>query len=104
MNIAPARRYELGRFTIQERPRPDSPAWPVYIVILRGVEVGRSFSKPDEGCCEWLLTHPDGVYTGPAQSAPWNYNDIQVRYKKRGRPTKEEAAARQSLTEPEPVT
>lgn len=45
---------ELGKFIVHERTRFDNPAWPVYFVFLRGKLVGKSFSRPDLGCCEWL--------------------------------------------------
>ena len=73
VNIAAAKRWVLGRFIIQERPRPDSPGWPVYIVFLREHEIGRSFSIPDLGCCEWLLSHQDGTFAEPSGNKPWDY-------------------------------
>ena len=46
--------FHLERFTVHERTRFDNPAWPVYLVFFAGRLVGKSFSRPDIGCCEWL--------------------------------------------------
>lgn len=52
--IAETLTFDLGHFTVWQRPRFDNPAWPVYIVYLRDRLVGKSFSRPDLSCCEWL--------------------------------------------------
>lgn len=44
----------LGRFTVRPAIRTDNPAFPVYLVFLGDVLIGKSFSIPDIGCCEWL--------------------------------------------------
>jgi len=98
MTIVEALRWQCGRFVIQQRPRPDNPAWAVYIVILDAREIGRSFSLPDVDCCEWLLHQPDGTYAPPSMIKHWSYTERQ---RKRGRPSKAELAAR--ALEPEEV-
>lgn len=60
--IAETRTFQVGRFTVHQRVRPDNPFWPVYIVTLADRIVGRNFSQPNEGDCEWLLRHPDGRF------------------------------------------
>ena len=98
MIIAQTIRWQVERFTIQQRPRPDNPSWPVYIVLIKEREIGRSFSIPDLDCCEWLLRHPDGIYAPPSPACYWSYTDRQ---RKRGRPSRAETAAR--ALEPEEV-
>lgn len=55
MNIIECRTFEIGRFTVRQRPRFDSPGWGQYLVFYGTVLIGKSFSIPDEGCCEWLF-------------------------------------------------
>lgn len=64
MIIVDTKVYELGRFTVQQRPRPDSPAWAVYIVFLGDKLIGRQFSTPTVSDCEWLerQQHDEIVY------------------------------------------
>lgn len=54
MNIVETRVYALGNFTIQQRPRPDSPGWAVYVVLYQGKVIGKQFSVPTISDCEWL--------------------------------------------------
>lgn len=54
MNIVESRTFELGRFTVRQKPRFDSPGWAQYLVYLGEVLIGKSFSMPDLSCCEWL--------------------------------------------------
>lgn len=54
MIIADTGQFELGPYTIYQRVRPDNPAWPAYLVFRGDKLIGRNFSKPDLGCCEWL--------------------------------------------------
>ncbi len=100
--IAESKRWACGRFTVQERSRPDNPTWPVYIILLHDREIGRSFSIPDIGCCEWLLSHQDGIYAPPAVNKPWDYGHRPVH--RRGRPTREEMARRAALQQFEEIT
>lgn len=67
MIIADTCSFTLGKFTVQQRPRPDNPAWPVYIVFRGEKLIGKSFSIPDLGCCEWL-ERTNGVYATPEES------------------------------------
>ena len=46
--------WKLGRFTVRQGVRPDNPAFAVYMVFVGEKLIGRSFSVPDRGCCEWL--------------------------------------------------
>lgn len=58
MNIADTRTFQLGPYTVVQRPRANDPACPAY-TIWRGEQiVGRSYSRPDEACCRWLESHP----------------------------------------------
>jgi len=54
VNICATRTFRLGPYTVQQRPREDSPAWAQYRVFLGAVLIGKSFSIPDLGCCAWL--------------------------------------------------
>lgn len=44
----------LGKFTVHVRLRFDNPAWPLYVVYVGERLIGKSFSIPDLGCCQWL--------------------------------------------------
>ena len=52
--IADTVSFELGRYTVWQRPRFDSPAWAVYLVYLGDRLIGKSFSRPDIGQCQRL--------------------------------------------------
>lgn len=101
MIIAETCTFVLGCYTVQQRPRPDNPAWPVYIVFRGDPEtgyrvVGRSFSRPDEGCCRWLerqvdMDRPMYAYA----SAPLYRRSAQV--SRGGRPTNAERARRAAI-------
>ena len=67
MIISETLSFNIGRYVVHQRPRPDNPAWSVYIVMLGTRIVGRSFSMPDLSCCEWL-ERENGVYA--TNSAP----------------------------------
>ncbi len=54
MNIAETRSFAVGPFTIWQRPRKDNPAFAQYLVYLADKLLGKSFSLPDLGCCEWI--------------------------------------------------
>lgn len=54
MNIIECRTFAIGRFTVQQRPRFDSPGWGQYLVFIGKVLIGKSFSVPNLDCCEWL--------------------------------------------------
>lgn len=44
--------FQLGPYTVQRRPWLAPGA--EYVVLLRGVVIGKSVSMPDLGCCKWL--------------------------------------------------
>lgn len=44
----------LGRYTVVQRLRFDNPAWPQYVIFAGDKLVGKSFSMPDEGWCQFL--------------------------------------------------
>jgi hypothetical protein len=52
MNIADSG-LQLGPYTIQQRQEPDRQ-WPLWWVFLGSALIGKSFSRPDLGCCDWL--------------------------------------------------
>lgn len=54
VNIVEPFTFKIGRYTVQQRPRFDSPGWAQYVVYLGDLVIGKSFSMPDEGCCDWL--------------------------------------------------
>lgn len=54
MMIAETRSFELGPFSVQQRPRQDNPAFAVYIISRASRFIGKSFSCPDLECCRWL--------------------------------------------------
>lgn len=75
--IAESRAYQVGPFTIQERPRPDNPAWPVYIVLLGLRVVGKGFSKPSISDCEWMAGQKgETVYADPAPAKPYGFTAV----------------------------
>lgn len=54
MLIVETSTFAMGRYLVVQRPRPDNPGWAVYLVFLGETLVGKSFSMPDIGCCQWL--------------------------------------------------
>lgn len=67
MNIADTRSFQLGPYTVKQRPRFDNPAFAVYKVFRGDRFIGDSFSIPDEGCCAWL-ERTRGIYATPDQN------------------------------------
>lgn len=61
MIVCETRTFTLGKFTVRQSPRFDNPAWAVYTVYLGDKVIGKSFSIPDLGCCEYLERW-DGYY------------------------------------------
>lgn len=59
--ISETRAWDVGPYRVQQRPRFDNPAFAVYIVSRGERLIGKSFSLPDLGCCEWLERH-GGLY------------------------------------------
>lgn len=66
MIICESLTFQLGPYTVHQRPRTDSPGWAVYLVYLGHRFIGKSFSIPDEGCCQWL-ERSGGRYAEPSQ-------------------------------------
>ncbi|MDP2619286.1 MAG: hypothetical protein Q8P46_03790 [Hyphomicrobiales bacterium] len=52
--IADTEYWRIGKYTVQSRPRPDNPAFSLFVVFHGLRLVGKSFSRPDLGCCRWL--------------------------------------------------
>lgn len=76
--IAETCSFALGRYTVWQRPRPDNPAWAVFVVYVGTKLIGKSFSRPDLECCRWL-ERSNGCYA--EQSAPprrYTANDGEV--------------------------
>lgn len=91
MIVANTSTTQLGAYTVYERPRFDNPAWAVYIVFKNEKLIGKSFSRPDLGCCQWL-ERQQGVYATQEQSAKLtSYGAMQVSLRRRGRPRKADA-------------
>lgn len=67
MNVAESRTFQLGPYTVRQRPRFDNPAFAVYKVFRGDTFIGDSFSIPDLGCCEWL-ERTRGVYATPEEN------------------------------------
>ena len=92
MQTAETRIFAVGRFTVQQRPRFDNPAFAVYIVFLGERLIGKQFSRPSRSDCEWLR-RTNGVYAKQSRALEiskgrpiWNANP-----RRRGRPRKTDA-------------
>lgn len=58
---------------VQIRLRADNPAFPAYVVMHRGLEIGRQYSVPSLSDCEWIRrTHTTSYACG---SAEWSTSD-----------------------------
>ena len=106
IQIAESKRWQCGKYTIQQRPRPDNPAFPTYLVFVGDKFIGSEFSLPDEGACRWLELNGAGNYA--PRSAPRDPQPLRgaarakallspLFHGKRGRPTKAEQARRLAL-------
>lgn len=93
MVIAETRIYDLGRYTIQQRPRPDNPYWAVYMVFRGEKLIGRQFSVPTISDCAWLDRQKEDEVRYASSSAPLPPFKLRG-VAKRGRPTKAEQARR----------
>lgn len=102
MITAETRLFAVGRFTVQQRPRFDNPAFAVYVVFLGEKLVGKNFSMPSESDCEWLLRSNGETY---ATKSVWHETSEgrpiwNAPAKRRpGRPRKDEALRRQAEEE-----
>jgi hypothetical protein len=54
MIIAEVRSFQVGRYTVWQKPRLDNPAFAQYLVYLGKKLLGASFSVPDVECCRWV--------------------------------------------------
>lgn len=70
--IADTTSFDLGPFKIHQRPRFDNPAFAVYLVFRGERLIGKSFSRPDQSCCEWL-ERTNGVYAEPSEHSKTEY-------------------------------
>lgn len=50
----PGDTFILGKYTVRLGLRRDNPAFPLYLVFLGHVLIGKSFSRVDEDACRWL--------------------------------------------------
>jgi len=96
--IIETRTFHLGPYTVQQRPRADSPGWAQYLVFLGEVLIGKCFSCPGESDCRWLECQ-QRAQTGYAYSAAALPDLTGVRrgkawrnYPKRKKPEQEELA------------
>ena len=48
------RTLTFGPYIVRESLRPDNPAFPVFLIYRGDKLIGKSFSVPDLGCCQWL--------------------------------------------------
>lgn len=92
MTVAETKSFQIGPYTVQQRPRFDNPAFAVYIVSRDQKMVGKSFSYPDLGCCEWL-ERERGVYAESSCSSTALYRE-RVRAAERGRASYRKRAGR----------
>ncbi len=77
--------FQLGPYTVRIALRDDNPAFPRFMVFRGEKHVGNSFSRPAEGCCQWLEQHQEGRY------APPSLTPLPIFTKRRGRPRKVDA-------------
>jgi hypothetical protein len=119
MPISDVQTWREGPYTVRQQPRNDNPYWPCYLVFLDDVLMGKSFSRPDLGCCDWIRRqYEEGRTVYADSSAPLYQESIYRRgksgkhgtfsIKRRGRPTNAERARREamllsSMTEEEPA-
>lgn len=105
--IAETRIWKIGKFTVRQQPRQDNSYWPCYWVFVDDVVIGKSFSMPDLGCCEWLERQEIDRTIYAYSSAPLydvskykrgasNPRAFSIHRHKRGRPTKEEQRRREA--------
>lgn len=101
--IAATRSFVLGQFTVIQRPRPDNAAWAVYIIYRDGKIVGKSFSVPDEGCCQWLEQQELNRIRYAQETEQKKFCMRNWSLGRRGRPTKAEQERRAMLTQIEDI-
>ena len=92
MFTAETRIFAVGRFTVQQRPRFDNPAWAVYIVFLGQRLIGKNFSLPGISDCEWLKRE-NGVYAKQSRALEISKGRPirNANPRRRGRPRKADA-------------
>lgn len=107
MQIVEVRSWEIGKFTVRQRPRFDNPSWGQYLVFIGEKLIGKSFSMPDLGACEWLERQEAGRTIYAYNSAPLPDTSmyrrgvskprmpitLKIKTGKRGRPSNAQRAA-----------
>lgn len=86
--------FRLGKFTVRQQLRFDNPAFAQFVVFIGERLIGKSFSMPDLGCCEWLERQADldRVVYAKDSAKPRVYTVV-----KNGRPSNGEKNRRSSL-------
>ncbi len=74
--------FDLGPFVVHIRIRPDNALFPVYIVFRGAKLIGKSFSRPDRDCCDWL-ERTNGVYAEPSEHSKVEYGFTAVTKRRR---------------------
>ena len=54
MIVATTSSFTVGRYTVQQRPRFDNPAFAVFIIFLGAKLIGKQFSMPSVSDCDTL--------------------------------------------------
>lgn len=102
MNIFAPHEIPVGRYLVKVRLRTDNPAFPVYMIFLGHVMIGKSFSMVDEGACRWLEQQQReqtfyAYSTERLTDKPYGFTAVHEKYvqknRKRGAPQKPETIA-----------
>ncbi len=109
MTIVEALTFDLGPYTVKQRPRFDNPAFAVY-KIFRGTKfVAASFSRPDEGCCRWLELQKSANLVYAEASRPLFENALRgaallkTQRRKREAEARKRAEAEENVEQPEAI-
>lgn len=70
MIIAEVRSFTISRYTVWQKPRMDNPAFAQYLIYIGDRLLGKSFSLPDLGCCQWVEHHGSESPQYAESSAP----------------------------------
>lgn len=88
MNIGES--LDIGPYTVRCVIRMDNPAFGRYLIFKGERLIGCQFSMPSRSDCDWYATRT--VYARPDENNFYRFNERQRR---RGRPSKAEAARRE---------
>jgi hypothetical protein len=89
--------FSCGPYTVRQTLRFDNPYWPCFIVSRGNKHIGRCFSVPDKGWCQYLERALKAQQDAEAGKIKWQQWKNWSMAGRRGRPTRAEKERRDAM-------